>query len=133
MMKRTLWLSLSLFSLLFVAACGASDDNESLTADDLPMLEVDFEVPETASVGDTVELQATVTYGEEIVEDADEVLFEVWLEDHEDESENFEGVHQGDGVYTAEVTFDEEGTYEMYAHTTARDLHTMPLKSIEVE
>jgi len=132
-MKRIVWFSLVVFSLLFLAACGASDDNEEITADDLKMLEVDFELPETASVGDTVELQATVTYGDEVVEDADEMVFEVWLEDNEDDSENFEGVHQGDGVYTAETTFEEAGTYEAYAHTTARELHTMPLKSIEIE
>jgi hypothetical protein len=37
-----------------------------------------------------------------------------------------------DGTYTAEVTFEEDGIYEIYAHTTARDMHTMPKKVVTI-
>lgn len=115
----------------FLAAC--SDDSEAEgDMEELVPLEVDFIVPETADPGETVELEAVVTYGEENVEDADEVAFEYWLSGNEDDSITIEGEHTENGSYVAEVTFEEDGIYEMYAHTTARGLHTMPLKSITV-
>ena len=131
MRKLITIIGLSLF--LFLAACG----NQGVLDEDdefggLATLDVEFNLPETADPGETVVLEAVVTYGDEIVEDADEVLFEYWLKGHEADSVKIEGTHVGDGVYTAEVTFDEEGVYEAYAHTTARGLHTMPLKSIAV-
>src|SRR5699024_8670669 len=35
-----------------------------------------------------------------------------------------------DGTYTADVTFDDDAVIVMYAHTTARDLHTMPKRTV---
>lgn len=132
-MRKKLGFAFFILVLLITAACGTENGNE--TAEDeeeLTALEVNFEVPDSAVAGKTIELKATVSYGDELVEDADEVLFEVWPEGNEDDSWEVEGIHQGDGVYIAETTFEEEGTYEAYAHTTARDQHTMPLISIEV-
>lgn len=135
-MTKKIWFSLIILLLVLLASCGTEDDNENVEEDteeeELAALEVDFEVPETAEPGETVELKATVTYGEELVEDADEVMFETWVVGNEENSKKIEGIHQGDGVYTAETTFEEDGIYEMYAHTTARDMHTMPLESIIV-
>jgi len=37
-----------------------------------------------------------------------------------------DGEFTEDGVYTAEYTFDHDGVYYMYAHTTARGMHVMP-------
>ena len=113
----------------FLVACAEVTEE---TADELAVLEVEFNVPESADPGEAVELEAIVTYGEEIVEDADEVLFEYWLKGNEDDSTKVEGEHTDNGSYVAEVTFDEDGVYEMYAHTTAEGLHTMPLASITV-
>lgn len=119
-------------SLLF--ACGNDKSND----DELLMLEVEFEPEETASVGDTVELVATVTYGDELVTDADEMEFEYWIGDGEEvpedrDSTTVEATNNEDGTYSAEITLDEPGEYWIYAHTTARDLHTMPKRSITVE
>lgn len=113
--------------LTVVAACGGDDD-------EFTIVEVDFTVPETAEVGEEVELHAFVTYGDEDVTDA-EVVFEVWEIEDEDleDSVKFDGENNDDGSYTANFTFDEPGTYEMYAHTDARDMHTMPKKQIVIE
>lgn len=124
---RKITLTLLTLVLALLSACGSDDETEELAA-----LEVDFILPETAEPGESVTLEAIVTYGEELVEDADEVVFEYWLQGHEDDSTNVEGTHTSDGSYTAEVVFEEDGVYEIYAHTTARGLHTMPLKSIVV-
>ncbi len=116
-----------------LVACGSdAEKEEEGQTDELAMLDVEFIVPETAEPGEQITLEAIVTYGEAYVEDADEVMFEYWLKGHEDDSAKVEGVHQENGKYTADVTFEEDGIYEMYAHTTAEGLHTMPLTSITI-
>lgn len=125
------WMIVLISVLALLAACGEDGENNN-QSDELKMLEVDFELPEEADVDETVELKATVTYGDEKVDDADEMEFEYWMEGDRDNSTFIDGENNGDGTYTAEVTFDENGTYESYAHTTARTLHTMPKKSITI-
>lgn len=126
MLKRLLFLFILPAVLLF--ACSNNDNNEELA-----FIDVDFVVPEeTIDAGETVELLANVTYGDEIETDA-VVKFEVWLSGEQDNSETFEATNNGDGSYTADYTFEEAGTYEMYAHTDAQNMHTMPKKEVTVE
>ncbi|WP_156291894.1 FixH family protein [Oceanobacillus salinisoli] len=119
---------------IVVYSMSGNETEDTVTEDleELPTLEVDFKVPETVDVNETVELNATVSYSDEMVTDADEVLFEIWQQGHEDESIEVETTNNGDGTYTAETSFESNGIYEIYAHTTARDLHTMPKKTIVV-
>ncbi len=117
-----------------LAACGNQDQNEESdqATQELVPLEVEFIVPEKVGVGEEIQLKAVVTYGDEKVKDADEVKFEYWESENQGESTMVESKNNGDGTYTAEVTFDQDGVYEMYAHTTAKDMHTMPKKSITI-
>ena len=126
-LKVGFWL-VCIFTLI---ACGSNNQVDEGDGE-LLSLDVEFELPEQAEVGETVELKATVTYGNEMVTDADEVVFEHWLTGNEDDGTMLESTNHEDGTYTAKVTFEEDGVYEIYAHTTARDLHTMPKKSITV-
>jgi len=119
-------------ALVILAACGNGEGNTQSGEEELATLEVAFEVPETASVNEKIDLIATVTYGEEMVTDADEVVFEVWEQDQKDNSIMIESVNNDDGTYTAQTKFDKDGVYELYAHTTARGQHTMPLKTITI-
>lgn len=130
---RSILLTLSVILIGFLVACSGNDeaDLDDLKAD-IAFLEVEFELPETAEVGEAVELKATVTYGGELVDDAEEMYFEYWEEGHEDDSVFVDSVNHEDGTYTAEVVFDRDGVFNIYAHTTARAMHTMPLKSIVV-
>lgn len=124
-MKNKLLVFASMVGLsLLLIACG--DDDE------IPALEVEFNVPETADVGEDVQLEAIVTYGGEKVTDASQMDFEIWERGKEDESETIEADNHEDGTYTITYTFDQDGIYEMYAHTTAHHLHTMPLKEITI-
>lgn len=132
MKKNWIFTLLIVLMIGFLVACGNDDTEEVEETDELVPLEVEFIVPETAEPGEPVELEAIVTFGEENVEDADEVVFEHWLKGNEDDSTKVEGVHTENGSYVAEVTFEEDGVYEMYAHTTAEGLHTMPLTSITI-
>lgn len=115
--------------IMILAACG---EDEADLDDELIPLEVEFNPVETADVDEVVELEAIVTYGDEFVDDAEYVDFEYWLGDDKDNSITVEGENKGDGVYTAEVSFEEDGVYTVYAHTQAKDLHTMPKRLIAV-
>lgn len=129
---RKFLMALMLITILgVITACGSGGNDSS---DELLFIEVEFTHPETAEVGETVELHAFVTYGEEDVTDAN-VVFEVWeIEDEEMEnSVKFDAENNGDGSYTYDYVFEEAGTYEMYAHTDAHSQHVMPKKKIVIE
>lgn len=129
---RKCFLFMLALTIVILTACSENKDEEAENLDELKALEVEFEVPETAEVGETILLKAIVTYGDEKVEDADEVKFEYWEGENEDDSTTIESTNNGDGTYTAEITFERGGVFSIYAHTTARDMHTMPKKSITV-
>ncbi|MFC4023808.1 FixH family protein [Oceanobacillus longus] len=132
-MARRFWMLLFIISLGTLVACGGNMDNTSdEDEEELPSLDVEFIVPENADPNEKVELKAIVTYDKQPVNDADEVIFEVWEKGRPDDSSKLDSVNNEDGTYTVETSFDEDGVYELYAHTTARDLHTMPMKSITV-
>jgi len=130
-LKNKIWLITLVFIVTVFAAC-SNDSEEVDESEELKMLDVDFELPETADVGEAVELKATVTYGDDDVTDAEQMELEYWKDGDKDNSTFVDGENNEDGTYTAEVSFEEEGVYEIYAHTTAESLHTMPKKEIEV-
>jgi len=135
--KKISFIVLVVLISVVLASCGndggnEEDANDSHNGDDLKNLEVAFNLPETADVGEEVTLEAHVTYGDEKVDDADEVQFEYWKKGDDDNSVKVDADNNGDGTYTKTVTFEEDAIYEIYAHTTARQMHTMPKKSIEV-
>ncbi|MEW9676721.1 FixH family protein [Lentibacillus sp. L22] len=124
-------LAIVLLTMAVLTACGNDDNNSD--SDEVKMLDVDFAVPETAKVGEPVKLQATVTYGGDEVENADDVVFEYWEKGDEDNSTKVDADNNNDGTYSKKVTFDHEGVFEMYSHVDAEGLHTMPKKSITIE
>ncbi|MCC3359404.1 FixH family protein [Bacillus sp. REN16] len=133
-MKRKLGMLLFVLILGLLAACGTEAKNEEkdVVPEELKPLEVEFIVPEKADPGEKIQLKAIVTYGDEKVKDADEMKFEYWESGNDEEKTMVESTNNGDGSYTAEVAFDHDGVYEMYAHTTARSMHTMPKTSITI-
>lgn len=110
--------------ILVLSACSSSDEPK--------LLDVQLVInPETADINSPVIFKAEVTYGGEPVENADEVKFEVWRS----KSDNHETVvveHTEDGVYVLEKSFAEEGTYYVYAHVTAENMHAMPKKEFVI-
>ena len=114
-----------------LTACGGEQEN-SASEEELPFLEVELDInPEKAEMGETVVFRAQVTYDGEPVTDADEVNFEIWRsqsENHEKQAVE----HKKDGIYELEQEFTEEGTYYIYAHVTAKDMHNMPKKEFVI-
>src|SRR5690625_6623948 len=111
-MRKIISILLMVFLVGVLAACG--NDGENGEEEELFLLEVDFDIPEHAEVGESIELKATVTYGDELVTDAHEVVFEVWEKGDEQNSEMIDGENNEDGTYTADDRFEHDGRYEKY-------------------
>jgi YtkA-like len=131
-MKKILFLSLMVLSVFIISACNNNEQQEQ--ADDkLPeFVEVNLSVtPEHGKANEPIIFEAKVTQGDENVEDADEVKFEIWRAKDE-KHEKIEVEHSEDGIYRLEKSFEQEGTYYIISHVTARDMHNMPKKEFVV-
>ncbi len=127
---------LVILSALFVilSACGSDQSNNAEGDDEqqLQAIEVKIKtVPETLKPEQITTLQAKVTQGSENVDDAEEVEFEVWKKGSEDHKKVM-AEQQGKGLYSIQHTFDEKGIYYAIAHVTARGMHNMPQKKLNV-
>ncbi len=129
-----------LLSIIAVPALlvGCSSNEDTVDTNDEPVdieaLEVKVHIltPKKVAVNESVELAAHITQNGENVDDAETVQFEVWESGYRNDGQMIDGKLEGEGVYKAETTFDHDGVYYMYAHTTARGLHVMPKQQIIV-
>ncbi|MGP4075390.1 FixH family protein [Halobacillus sp. K22] len=139
-MNRLKWSPLVFIFILLLAACGTDAQNqqnsESGSSEDqvaeIPEVKVSFgEQP--LPIKEKTTIEAAVTQGNEPVEDADYVDFEIWNESNgQESSKTIEADHSDDGVYKIEYTFESAGTYQVIAHTQVGDLHTMPQVEVQV-
>lgn len=107
-------------------------NNQEEQNEEVQFIEVDIQVPDKIEPNESVELGALVTLGDEKVEDAQEVKFEIWEQGQETEHEMIPGKHAGDGLYMITKSFGKDGVYYVVAHVTARDMHNMPRKEVIV-
>ena len=128
-MKKMIW---AVLPFLLLTGCGSDDANSTGAGNSLEEVKVDITTAEQAEPAEEIVLSATVTQGEEPVEDADEVVFEVWQSGHRDQGEMIEAEHTADGIYEADTVLGSEGLYFIQAHTTARRMHTMPKQEITI-
>lgn len=112
-----------IFMLLVMSACTANTTNPSNTAQ---LVGVEILLNEEISPNQATELKVQITQGQENVEDADDVQFEIWRVSGKDPSEMSKAQHEKDGVYSIKKTFQDNGVYYVQAHVTARDIHVMP-------
>ncbi|WP_100333993.1 FixH family protein [Bacillus alkalisoli] len=119
--------------IMFLTACNSgTNNNTSDKVNEMPkMVEVEILIPENIQPNEEVTIQARVTQGDEMVDDASEVMFEVWQRGQEKDHDMVESKNDGNGIYSFTQTF-EEGFYFVVAHTTARDLHVMPREEFTV-
>lgn len=118
------------FALFLLAACG--NQNHEQSEQEVFPLEVNLQVPATANPNEEVTLSAEVMYGEEKVQDANEVKFEIWKQSAKESSEMIEAKHKGDGIYEITYSFPEDGVYFVQSHVTAKNQHNMPKKQIVI-
>lgn len=119
------FLSLLAVPALLVGCNEAVDTNEAGSA--MPQIvEVTILTEKKLPVGEKVKLAAQVKQGDEFVEDAEEVKFEVWESGMREDGVMLDGKLTKEGIYEVDFTFDHDGVYYMFAHTTARGIHVMP-------
>ncbi|MRG85847.1 FixH family protein [Salinibacillus xinjiangensis] len=122
--------------VLFLAACGSQQEtNKRLQVQtDMPeMIDVTIQLPEDFQPNEKVTIEGKVTQGNELVNDANEVKFELWeAGDAEEDHEMIMDEYQGDGIYSINKTFEKDGHYSVIAHVTARDMHNMPKQEFVV-
>lgn len=129
-MKRLGIFTASAALTIFLTACG--QDEIPTEAQPPEPIEVQLIVPEHAEAGEAVTVSALVTQGEEKVEDASEVEYEIWEEGKKEDSIHIPSNNEKQGVYTAETTFETDGLYNVQVHVTAREMHVMPTQQITV-
>ncbi|WP_280770158.1 FixH family protein [Salipaludibacillus daqingensis] len=133
---KKLWYSVLFISFVTLAvACGESEPENTGPTNvndiNLDPLEAELMIPESADPGEELILEVVVTQGEEIVDDASEVIFEVWMDGEKSDSEMIEADLPGvDGMYAVSYLFQEEAHYKVQPHVTARGSHVMPVGDI---
>lgn len=133
-MKKYMWLSIIGLVLATMVACSNDDKEESeVPAEDEVILPIEaaLTVTEQVEVNEKVTMEAVITMGDEKLEDAS-VVYEVWEEGNKEESEMIDSTNEKEGLYTAETTFDRDGTYHVQVHVDAKGQHTMPKTVVTV-
>ncbi len=127
-MKKLLLLLFTIFLLGIAVSCS----QQKKEAGSLPkMVDVDLSInPATGEVNKPVSFEATVKQGNEKINDA-KVVFEVWRA-KDQAHEKITIKNPKNGVYRLEKSFQQEGTYYIISHVTARDMHNMPKKEFVV-
>lgn len=114
----------------WLTACSMNGKSEPAPSKPTAPIEVTFKtIPEVIQANQPTTLQVVVKQGDDAVEDASDVQFEVWKKGQE-KHQMIPAKHQGKGVYAAEKTFDSEGIYFVTYHVTARNMHSM--KQVEL-
>ncbi|NCU18547.1 FixH family protein [Pallidibacillus pasinlerensis] len=131
---------LLIFVVFLISGCDQKQEVSSSTGDaeenidEMPEpLNVELILPEKAALGESIEIKAHVTQGEENVDDAYEVVFEIWVENDKENSEMIDYTEYRDGIYSIKKVFEEPGVYHVQSHVTARGMHIMPTKQVIVE
>ena len=122
-----------IFSFLVTCSILVGCDEQTMVEEALPvMVDVEIKTATNLNVNEIIQLEAYVSKAGEPVNDAQEVKFEVWESGMRDNATTIQGENSDDGTYTATYTFEHDGVYYMFAHTTVGDLHVMPKKQFIV-
>ncbi|MYL30284.1 hypothetical protein GLW03_10665 [Halobacillus halophilus] len=132
-LKKAAILMTALILTIFLTACADSENSGSEDqAAPIPEVEVLLD-QQPYPINEPVDIRAEVTQNDEPVPDASYVKFEIWnTEEGQDTSETKEAEHTEAGIYELSYTFEQEGSYQVIAHTQVGDLHTMPQKEVKV-
>lgn len=131
-MKRyhVITMNLAILLVMITSACSGQGQEEEWNME--PLSVIFSYQPETPAAGSEVELSVEVLQGDEKVDDASDVQFEIWPEGVDDH-QFVPAEAKGEGVYSLNWTFDEPGRYYVMYHVTARDFHSMERMEINVE
>ncbi len=123
---------LTIFILLMLTIVAACSQQKEKIVETPQILDVQLAVnPVQGKMNEVITFEAKVMYGDKEVSDPDEVTFEIWRA-HDDKHEKIEPKNKGNGVFALEKSFSIEGTYYIYAHVTAENMHHMPKKEFVI-
>lgn len=134
-MKKYISLVWLVLMIGVLAACGNNDDQDVITEPpdfENEQLTVELTVTNEVEVDETVDMSALVTIGDRKIDQADEVIYEIWEEGKKAESVMIDAENEGEGIYTAETSFDHDGTFHIQVHVTAEVQHSMPTEVVTV-
>lgn len=119
--------------LVMLAGCQESEMPEDKEVNSAVPVSMDASIVIKGKVepGKEVILETAVKQGSQLVNEADEVLFEV-RKSGQDKREMLEAKNTGSGMYQVMHTFEEQGKYIVVSHVTAKGLHVMPEKEVVV-
>lgn len=122
--------------ILLLGGCGSQRDQRAdyASVGVTEAIQVELTVtPDEVKVGEDIRFEARVTYQNQPVDDAKEVMFELGRTDASTEEHMMETVlTSGEGIYIWETSLKEAGEYEVTSHVTAKDQHSMPSKTFIV-
>ncbi|USK34563.1 FixH family protein [Bacillus sp. F19] len=130
-MKRKIPYFLMLILILFLTGCAANTD-QFIEKETPKIVEVDIQLPETITSNHDNTFKAVITQSSIPVEDADEVMFEIWKANEKEKAVMIEASYDKNGIYKAKSSFEDDGVYFIQTHVTARDMHVMPKQQFAV-
>ncbi|MBM7097453.1 FixH family protein [Bacillus sp. H-16] len=125
------FLAFALISVLMIACGQEEEESHGNELENLGPIDVEVTMDSEGDPGEWT-LEALVTQGENPVNDADEVTFEVWKQGEKENSEMLDYEDVNEGMYTASYTFEEDGHYFVIPHVTAHGMHVMPTHELTI-
>ncbi|WP_461673287.1 FixH family protein [Priestia megaterium] len=116
-----------LLIILVIAVVGCSKGNEQKSQE----VKGEIQVPQTIHANKTVSIEVLVTQGDQKIENADAVQIQVEKEGYINQ-EMIDAKHEGNGIYSTDYTFKEDGDYTITAHITIKGDMKMFTKKVTV-
>ncbi|QDZ79446.1 FixH family protein [Priestia megaterium] len=116
-----------LLIILVIAVVGCSKGNEQKSQE----VKGEIQVPQTIHANKTVSIEVLVTQGDQKIENADAVQIQVEKEGYINQ-EMIDAKHEGNGIYSTDYTFKEDGDYTITAHVTIKGDMKMFTKKVTV-
>jgi len=116
-----------LLLVLVIAVVGCSKGNEQKSQE----VKGEIEVPQTINANKTVSIEVLVTQGNKKIKNADAVQIQVEKEGYINQ-EMIDAKHQGNGAYSTDYTFKDDGEYTITAHVTIKGDMKMFTKKVTV-
>ncbi|CEH29379.1 FixH family protein [Aneurinibacillus migulanus] len=118
--------------LLVLVGCGGERQSEERKVPE--KLQAQYTAsPASPQAGQEITFSVAITQGEEKVNDAEAVKFEIWHEGQKEKHAMVPAKKTEDGVYSVVRAFKEPGTYYVMYHIDARGLHSMAKHKIIVK
>ncbi|MFT4399996.1 FixH family protein [Bacillus sp. SW14] len=130
-MKRGLSFCFLIILMFLLTSCTVDPNAADQYIQSKP-LDVEMILYSSLSKNKEQELKIKLMQEGKIVENATNVKFEIWKENHKEHSEVVKAEYDNNGIYVATKTFTDDGLYNIKADVKTRDIHVMPTRQVIV-